>query len=1122
MRFGQLKLIGLLIISAGVLRAYAALPEMEKNDVVLMYGNSMIDRLQEVGVLEAWLQLAYPGMQLRVRSLAYAGDELSCRLRPVGYKNHLRRLLTSWPSKTLIVGFGMNESFEGASGLARFKKDLEAFVNQMAVRHPGARIIFVSPIAMEDQNNPYLPDPAVRNTEIKLYAEAMSAFCEAYDSLFYVDLFGPSQKLYSNSEGFLTFDGIHLNDEGCRQIGEVLGRRLAGERGAAISAERVVEVARAVSDKAHEVEVISNTINGVHIYGIRKRDREYDGEIPIYEKAIALGDSRIWELAAKNNVDYEAARGRVKGDMGFEPIPDPKPAESRIKPMLSPQQQFSSFEMAEGFAVNLFASEETFPDLQNPLQIRFDARGRLWVNVIPSYPAFVPGTRPDDKLLILEDTDGDGKADRQVVFARGLNMSCGFTFHKDGVVVIEGTRALLLKDTDGDGVADVTEELFRGFDHHDSHHGGMPTTDPFGHIFFSEGVFERTAVETPWGVVRSINNTRYRANLERREVSIEWAGGAPNPWKITIDDWGSVIQYNGGGQVMDVSATPWSGAGLPFSFRYEKGCGMTFINSPQFPDTMQGDIFTCHLLGRSYVSYTEMSFEGGRYAGSKKGEDLLHSKDGSFRPVDAEFGLDGALYISDFYNAVIGHLQHDTRAPYRDHTRGRIWRVTNMKKPLLTRPVIEGAEVGALLKLLEHPQYTVRALARLELARHPDEMVIKAVHAWMKNLDSDRSFLEGLWTLCRHHEPDPALIMQAFGSNNPRLRAAALQMVRLYPHLFVDVQSIFGKALDEDNLRVRVQAVRELSFLLPKHPELMGLLDAVDVHADKYLAAVVSGARRATGRDFVHSVPVLELPQKTLLKTWAGTTTNRQMKALSPGKFSDGLRNIHTYVHSGMNQKVNLTTSSGLAHVAVNDARLFVANGKTNYTFEIEIPLNKGANKISLGYINGAPPVIPDLFIQGADGELPEGVKLPGWNGELDALRSEYLENFSVVNKDRIRIGVIDGALKFNVDRFAVKAGQRYKLTFSNTCHMEHNLVIGEIGSGNELTRLATELAAHPRGRDRHYVPRSDLVLFSTPQLPAGEQMEKRFTVPEEKGEYPYLCTFPGHAFIMRGVMVVE
>jgi glucose/arabinose dehydrogenase/azurin len=1096
----------------------AALPQLDKDEVVLMYGNSMIDRLQDVGVMEAYLQLAHPEKNLRVRSLAYAGDELDCRIRPVGFKNHLRALLKKWPSRTLIAGFGMNESFAGPDGLPKFRKDLQAFADQMTARHPGARIVFLSPVGVESLPNTQLPNAEKRNADVARYAEAIRAFCDSSKRFFYVDLLTASRQLYASHDEPLTVDGIHLNDRGSRLIGAYLGQQFAAG-GAEIRPNRVEVVARAVADKAREVEIYTNTLNGVHLYGIRKRDREYDGEMPVYEKTIALGDSIIWTLASQPELGYEAAGGGLSGKVPFVAIPDPSPNEGRIKPMLKPEEEQAKFSVADGFKVNLFASEKEFPDLQNPLQMRFDARGRLWVNVIPSYPAFVPGTRPNDKLLIFTDVDGDGKADKQTVFASGMNMSCGFTFHRDGVVVIEGTRALLLKDTDGDDVADHVEELFRGFDHHDSHHGGMPTTDPFGDVFLSEGVFERTAVETPWGVSRSNDSNRYRVDLDSRRVTIEWAGGAPNPWKISFDEWGSIMQMHGGGQVMDVSATPWPGAKLDLSFRYEKGCGMTFVSSPQFPDAMQGNVLGCHLLGRSYLSYSEMSFDQGRYAG-KKGADLLNSEDGAFRPVDAEFGLDGALYVSDFYNAVIGHVQHETRAPYRDHSHGRIWRIVNVNKPLLQKPRIEGEKIPALLDLLEHPQSTVRQLTRLELERRPDADVVAATQTWLAEKRSDVGFLEGLWTLCRHDQPSPELTTKALRSKNPRLRAAALQIIRMHPGL-AESAEVFAAALKDPDLRVRVRAVRELSFLVPANPDLRSLLDDVDDGGSKFFGFALRGAEGAGNRRYVRYVPVLNLHAKSLLKTWVGMDATGKLMPLEQGTIPEGTRNIQTFIQSKSAQKVFLTTFSGLADVQVNAAKLFSANGKADYVHEFEIPLNKGANEIRVKLADGHN-VIPKLYVQGAGVALPAGVTIGSNQSELLSMRADYRKNFSVVSGNNIRLSVIDGALKFNVDRFTVKSGMRYKLSFHNTGHMEHNLVIGKPGSYGELVETANKMAADPKGRAMHYVPRSDKVIFATNQLPGGKRIQKRFTAPSEPGEYPYVCTFPGHALMMRGIMVVK
>src|SRR5690606_28640121 len=145
-----------------------------------------------------------------------------------------------------------------------------------------------------------------------------------------------------------------------------------------------------------------------------------------------------------------------------------EPEELRI---LSPQEAEAAMTVAPGYRVQTFASEADFPELAKPVQMAFDNRGRLWVSCMPSYPQWKPGDpQPDDKLQILEDTDGDGKADKSTVFADGLHVPVGFEFWNGGVLAVSQPKLLFLKDTDGDDRADVREVVLDGFASCDTHH----------------------------------------------------------------------------------------------------------------------------------------------------------------------------------------------------------------------------------------------------------------------------------------------------------------------------------------------------------------------------------------------------------------------------------------------------------------------------------------------------------------------------------------------------------------------------------------------------------------------------------------------------------------------------
>ena len=168
---------------------------------------------------------------------------------------------------------------------------------------------------------------------------------------------------------------------------------------------------------------------------------------------------------------------------------------------LTGAEALATIAVPEGYKIEQWATEQEFPDLANPVQMSFDNAGRLWVATMPSYPHYRPGDpRPNDKLLILEDTDGDGRADKQTVFADKLHLPMGFEFAPEGVYLSQGINLVLLEDTDGDDHADEREIIFSGFDDHDTHHAiGAYCADPSGAIMMCEGTFLRTSVETAYG-----------------------------------------------------------------------------------------------------------------------------------------------------------------------------------------------------------------------------------------------------------------------------------------------------------------------------------------------------------------------------------------------------------------------------------------------------------------------------------------------------------------------------------------------------------------------------------------------------------------------------------------------
>ena len=215
----------------------------------------------------------------------------------------------------------------------------------------------------------------------------------------------------------------------------------------------------------------------------------------------------------------------------------------------TPAEEQKIFTLPEGYAINLFASEVEFPDLEDPVSMTFDAKGRLWVATMPSYPMYLPGTKPNDKVLILEDANDDGKADRCTVFADGLHLPIGIELGDGGVYLSQMPNLMFLKDTDGDDRADTRELIMHGFDTADSHHAMHAFTwDPGGALHWQEGTFHYSQVETPYGPRRCNEAGIFRWEPKTWKFDVFVSYGFANPWGHYIDRWGQnfVADASGG------------------------------------------------------------------------------------------------------------------------------------------------------------------------------------------------------------------------------------------------------------------------------------------------------------------------------------------------------------------------------------------------------------------------------------------------------------------------------------------------------------------------------------------------------------------------------------------------
>jgi len=851
------RLICFALLSTG-LHAAPLLPPSATGERIVMVGNGLGERMLDHPYFEATLHFRGPEKNLIIRNLCRPGDTAGFRPHPsrksqwafpgaeqfnpdkkvhAGNGHHPTpdQWLTELKADTVLAFFGYNESFAGAAGLENFKGEIDAFITHaLAQKYNGSsapKLVLVSPIAFEDLSGSRdLPDGKAENANLELYTKAMAEVASARGVPF-VDLFEPTAKLYPTLKTPFTSNGFLPNDDGYRQLGLMLANALYGPE--EIKAKvKPGDLMAAVIEKNWYWNNDYRMLNGVHVDGRRYNPfgpANYPAEIAKIRAMTEARDQAIWHAANGKAFDLAAA------DLATPPL-------SEIKSNFNPggkngtaeykygDDALKTITVAEGYKVELFASEKEYPNLANPVQVAFDDKGRLWVAVMPSYPHYRAGDpKPDDKLLIYEDTNGDGKADKEIVFADKLHLPIGFEFAPEGVYVTQQPHLMLLRDTDGDDRADSREVIITGFDSHDTHHAvGAYSADGSGSFMLAEGVFLHSNVETPYGPVRGVDGGFYRFNPKRTHLERTAQVNIPNPWGVAFDGWGQDFFIHTSGPplnwMLPSSIKPRYGEKAPLTRNLipegkavRPTSGLEFVSSSHFPDEVQGDIMLCNAIGFLGVRQHSMIDDGTGYKTEFR-HDLLQSSDGNFRPVDLEFAPDGSLYIADWHNILIGHMQHNARDPLRDHVHGRIYRVTYPSRPLVTPAKVHGAPVATLLENLKLPEYRARYRSRRALLALPEGQVLPAIKEWVAKMDvkdprHEHHLVEALWTTWGMNKVDVDLLKRLLHAADFRARAAAVRVLRYTTHQIPDHPQLLMAAAADPHGRVRLEAIIAGSWL---------------------------------------------------------------------------------------------------------------------------------------------------------------------------------------------------------------------------------------------------------------------------------------------------------------------
>ncbi|OYV05708.1 MAG: hypothetical protein CFE26_10185, partial [Verrucomicrobiales bacterium VVV1] len=464
--------------------AFAASPAFEivDGDRVMLLGDTLLEREATYGHLETRMHEQFPAAHFSVRNIAWSAET------PLGWSrasfdpadkgiDRLKEHIALVQPTVAILGFGMAASLQemtdrsndwtlnpdparyGAEPMtaARFKKELGALMDTITAGASGGKVRFVllSPIRHEDLRSERagLPDPSAHNALLTDYSKVIAELARERDASFVpCDLL----RATTGKDLAMTDNGIHLNDNGYRRLSisdfsDALGWKVPANPDARKALREAVVRKNALWFNRFR------PANSTYLFGFRKREQGRNAvEMEQFTPLLKAADEEIWKLASNPTAPAPAKAAKA--------------AEPATAPLPSPD-----FKLADGLEISLWAEA---PTLAKPVQMNWDAAGRLWVAGTPIYPMIEPGKVASDTIHILSDTNHDGKADKSTTFADDLLLpTCvepDITMAKGGpasaAYVGASTELLYLRDTNGDGVSDQKRIVLSGFGTEDTHH----------------------------------------------------------------------------------------------------------------------------------------------------------------------------------------------------------------------------------------------------------------------------------------------------------------------------------------------------------------------------------------------------------------------------------------------------------------------------------------------------------------------------------------------------------------------------------------------------------------------------------------------------------------------------
>jgi putative heme-binding domain-containing protein len=527
------------------------------------------------------------------------------------------------------------------------------------------------------------------------------------------------------------------------------------------------------------------------------------------------------------------------------------------EPLTAAEEQ-QAFHLPPGFEIRLVAAE---PQIDKPVNFVFDARGRIWVTTTVEYPSPAPPDRKGrDSIKVLEDTDGDGRADRVTTFADGLNLPMGLYPYRRGVIAFSIPYIYYFEDTDGDNRADLRQILYGPLDYSEDHHG---LSNAFrrgfdGWIYACHGYANRSSISGKDGSQITLNggNTyRFRTDGSRVE-NFTW--GQVNPFGMTFDPLGDIYTADchskpitlllRGGHNPNFSK-PHDGLGyVPQVMNHKHGStgisGVVCYTADKFPAEYHNSLFVGNIVTNRVQR--DSLIRHGSTIEAREESDFITSDDPWFRPVDLQVGPDGALYIADFYNRIIAHYEIPVDHPGRDRYRGRIWRVSYTGAEERSTPSTSTPRsVSELVVALGHPNLGVRMRATDELSDRIGLDAVGPLKTALRKITSSAAKVQVLWALHRQGALSPQEFAPAAKDPDPLVRIHCMRILAEWPEFTAQLREIAVAGLRDAEALVQ----RSAAAALGQHPHATTVRPLLDLllkvpDTDVHLGHVIRMALR--------------------------------------------------------------------------------------------------------------------------------------------------------------------------------------------------------------------------------------------------------------------------------------